>query len=50
VRKVDQDLQSFEDNLVRLLALNMDHEADATSVVLVSRVIQTLLDREADHA
>ena len=50
MRQVDQDLQPLENDLVRLLALNVDHEADATSVVFVSRVVETLLDWEAGHA
>ena len=50
VREVDEDLQSLDDDVVRLLALDVDHEADATGVVLVSRIVETLLDRESDHA
>src|SRR5260370_38730496 len=44
VRKVDQDLQSFEDDLVRLFARNVDHEADTTIAVLVSGAIHSLSD------
>src|SRR5260370_36838503 len=43
VGKVDQDLQSFEDDLVGRIALNVDHKADTTSVVLVSVVIDIVL-------
>ncbi len=30
--------------------LNIDHEADATGIVFVSRIVETLLNRESDHA
>jgi hypothetical protein len=47
--KVDQDLQALDDDVVRLLALDVDHEADAACVVLVPGVIQTLRCRESVH-
>ena len=50
VREIDQDLQPFENNLVRLLALGVDHKADTAGVVLVSGVVQTLRFRKSDHA
>ena len=49
MREVDKDLQSLDDDVVRLHALNIDHEADATSIVFVSWIVETLLDRESDH-
>ena len=49
MRQVDQDLQSLGDNVVGFLALGVNDEADATSVMLVSRVVETLLDRESAH-
>ena len=33
-----------------LCALDIDHEADATGVVFVAWVVETLLNRESDHA
>ena len=48
--QVDEDLQSLDDDVMRLLALNIDHEADATGIVLVSWIVETLLNRESDHA
>ena len=50
MRQVDEDLQSLDDDVVRLLALDVDHETDATSIVFVSRVVETLLNWESDHA
>ena len=48
--QVDQDLQSLDDDVVRLHALNIDHETDATGIVFVSRIVETLLNWESDHA
>ena len=48
--QVDEDLQSLFDDVMRLLALNIDHKPDATGIVLVSRVVETVLNRESDHA
>lgn len=42
VIQVFQDLQALLDDGVALAALDMGHEADATGVVLVVRVIQAL--------
>ena len=50
MRQVDQDLQSLEDDVVRLLALDVDHETDAAGVVLVAGVVETLLRGESVHA
>jgi hypothetical protein len=35
---------------MRLDALNIDHETDATRIMLVSRIVETLLNWESDHA
>ncbi len=35
VRQVDQDLNALQDNVVRLLALDVHHEADTTGIVFV---------------
>ena len=48
--QVDKDLQSLDDDVMRLNAFNIDHETDATRIVLVSRVVETLLNWESDHA
>ena len=50
MRQVDEDLEALENNVVRSLALRIDDEADAASIVLVPRIVQTLLDRESVHA
>ena len=46
MRQVDEDLQSLGDDVVRLLALDVDDEADTAGVVLVLRIVETLLRRE----
>src|SRR5690606_36501452 len=43
VIEVREDLQALLQDLVRFAPLRIDHEADAASVVLVSRVIEALL-------
>ena len=48
--EVDEDLQSLDDDVMRLHALNIDYETDATRIVFVSRIVETLLNWEADHA
>ncbi|CPO01337.1 Uncharacterised protein [Bordetella pertussis] len=50
VIQVFQDLQALLDDGVALAALDMGHEADATGVVLVVRVIQALGGGQADTA
>ena len=35
MRQVDQDLNALTDDVVRLFAVQIDHEADAASVVLI---------------
>ena len=42
MRQVDQDLQARADDLVALLAVHVDDEADAAGVVLVGRIVQAL--------
>jgi len=42
VRQVAQHGQTLLDDRVRLLALDMRHETDAASIVLMSRVVQAL--------
>ncbi len=49
MRKIDEDLQPFDDNVVRLHALNIDDETDAADIVFVSGIVETLLNRESDH-
>lgn len=39
VAKIDQNLQTLQNDVVRLLALNVDDKADATGVVLVLGVV-----------
>ena len=48
--QVDEDLQSLYDDVVRLHTLDIDDETDATSIVFVSRIVETLLNWESDHA
>ncbi len=48
--EVDEDLQSLDDDVMRLHALNIDDKADATCIVFVSWIVETLLNRESDHA
>ena len=48
--QVDEDLQSLFDDVVRLLAFDIDDKTDATSIVFVSWVVETLLNGESDHA
>ncbi len=43
MREVLQDLESLLDDRVALLALDVGDEADATSVVLIARVVQAML-------
>ena len=42
MRQVDQDLNALQDDVVRLLALDVGDKADAAGVVLVARVVQSL--------
>ena len=55
VVQVEQDLQALLDDLVTPEAVHVRDETDATSIVLVTRVIETLTHREsvsvglADH-
>ncbi len=48
--EVDEDLQSLDDDVMRLHALNIDHKTDATCIMLVSWIVETLLNWESDHA
>ncbi len=43
MRQVFEHLQALPDDFVRRFALDVDHEADATGVMLEPRVVQTLL-------
>ena len=47
--EVDQDLQALADDVMRLAALDVGHEADAARVVLVARVVQSLLLGQIGH-
>jgi hypothetical protein len=49
MREVDENLQTLSDDVVRFLALDVDHEADATGVVFVAGIVETLLDWESGH-
>ncbi len=42
VSQVDQNLNALDDNVVRLLALDVGDKADAAGIVLVARVVKTL--------
>ena len=46
VGQVDEDLDSLEDDLVGLAALDVDDEADAAGVALGARVVETLRGRK----
>jgi hypothetical protein len=48
--QVDEDLQSLFNDVVRLLALNINDKTDATGIVFVAWIVETLLNRESDHA
>ena len=45
--EVDKNLQSFQYDIVRLLTLYVNYEANAASVVFVTGVIKSLLDWES---
>jgi len=45
--EVFEDEQAVADDLVRLLALHMGDEADAAGIVLVARIVEALLLRQA---
>src|SRR5207245_10187587 len=47
VEQVAEDLQRLADDRVRLLACDVDDEADAAGVVLVARVVEALGGRLA---
>ena len=40
--QVDQDLDALYDDVVRFLALDVGHKADAAGVVLMARVVEAL--------
>ena len=42
VRQVQQNLDALQDDVVRLLALDAGHEADAAGVALMARIVQAL--------
>ena len=42
VRQVDQNLNAFQNDVVRLLALEVRNEADSAGIVLLARVVQAL--------
>ena len=50
MRQIDEDFESLEDDLVRLLAFDVDHEAKTAGIVLITGVLQTLLHGESVHA
>jgi hypothetical protein len=45
--QIDEDFQATGQHIVRSLAFNVYDEADATSVVLVGRVVKTIARRRA---
>ena len=49
VEQVDEDRERLADDRVRPAALDVDDEADAAGVVLVSRVVETLSGRRSGH-
>src|SRR5262245_19538944 len=49
VIEILQDRQRLFDDFVRFLALDIDHETDATSVVLKPRIIKALFGREVGN-
>ena len=49
VRQVNQNLDSLENNIVRLFALDVNDKPEATSIVLVGGVVQSLLSRKSVH-
>ena len=42
VRQIDQNLNALEDDVVRFLAFDIGHKADAAGIVLVSRIVKSL--------
>ena len=44
--QVAEDLQTVGDHLVRLAAMHIDHEADATGLVLEERIVEALFGGE----
>ena len=40
--EVNENLQALLNNVVSFVALDIGHEADATSIMLVLRVVETL--------
>jgi hypothetical protein len=42
VGEIDEDLHAFRDDVVRFVAVDVDHKADATGIALVHRAIQAL--------
>jgi hypothetical protein len=42
VRQVEQNLDAFEDDVVRPLALEIRNEANSAGIVLVARVVKAL--------
>ena len=47
MREIHQQLQRFLDDITGTNAVDMSDEADATGVVLVSRIVQSLLCRHS---
>ena len=45
--EIDQELEPLADNGMRLRTLDVGDKADATGIVLVTRVVQTLFRRQA---
>jgi hypothetical protein len=43
MREIFEDLQTLTDDIVRLLAFDVDHKADAAGIFLLPRVVEPLL-------
>ena len=45
--QVDENLNAFFNNVVRLVAFDISHETDTTGIMLVARMVKTLRGRQA---
>ena len=48
--QVNEDLDAFPHDIVRLMAIQIDHEAHAAGVVFLAGVIQPLGSRRVKHS
>src|SRR6185295_4298855 len=49
VQQVDEDLQALLDDRVGAASFDIDHEPDATRIVLVAGIVETGSDRWSSH-